>query len=244
MAFNTQFDWRRFDRRLFAAVAVLFPVIVLLGFGRTYYARFAFDVPPVPSKLVHLHGLVMSAWVLLFCAQVFLIRTKNHRVHMRLGFVGLALAVAIVFIGFFTAVAGAKFVSPSTPPGVEPLRFLAVPLFDMVTFSILFGAAFIYRTRPAEHKRLILLTIIGLLPPAIARFPFEPFISGGPPVFFGVPSLIILSLLVFDTWKNRKLNQAFLAGAILLILSYPLRLAISGTDTWMTFATWLTTWAA
>ncbi|MFN0139207.1 MAG: hypothetical protein ACKVQW_03845, partial [Pyrinomonadaceae bacterium] len=143
MAFNTPFDWRRFERRLFAVVAVLFPVIVLIGFGRTYYARFAFDVPPVPGKLVHLHGLVMSAWVLLFCGQVLLIHTKNHRVHMRLGFVGLALAVAVVIVGFFTAVAGAKFGSPSTPPGVVPLEFLAVPLFDMVMFSILFGAAFI-----------------------------------------------------------------------------------------------------
>ncbi|MFN0140767.1 MAG: hypothetical protein ACKVQW_11870, partial [Pyrinomonadaceae bacterium] len=142
------------------------------------------------------------------------------------------------------AVAGAKFGSPSTPPGVVPLEFLAVPLFDMVMFSILFGAAFIYRTRPADHKRLILVTIISLLPPAIARFPFEPFISGGPPVFFGLPSLIIISLLAFDTWKSGKLNRAFLVGAVLLILSYPLRLVISGTDTWMTFATWLTTWAA
>lgn len=241
---NEQFDWRSSDRRLFAVVAILFPIVVLIGFARTYYLKYAFGTPPLPSLLVHAHGLLMTLWIGFFIGQVWLIRSKSHRLHMRLGVFGLVLAIAIVIVGFFTAVAGAKYPSPATTPGVEPLRFLAVPLFDMVVFSIIFGAAYIYRKRPAEHKRLILLTIIGFLPPAVGRFPFEPFISGGPPVFFGIPAAIAILLLIYDTWRNKKLNKAFLAGALVLIASYPIRLALSGTDAWMAFATWLTTWAA
>jgi hypothetical protein len=63
-------DRRLFDRRLFLATAILFPLIVLVGFGRTYYLKGLFDTPPLPSGLVHLHGLVMTAWVVLFVVQV------------------------------------------------------------------------------------------------------------------------------------------------------------------------------
>lgn len=245
MAVNeATFDWRRYDRRLFAAVALVFPLAVLLGFARTYYLKLAFGTAPLPSPLVHVHGALMTTWVAFFIAQVWLIRTKNHRVHMKYGMLGIALAIAIVGVGFFTAVRAAKFPSPSAPPGIPPLSFLAIPLFDLVVFAGLFGAAMYYRNRPAEHKRLMLLTAINFSPAAIARFPFEPFISGGPPVFFGVPSLLLVVLLILDTWKNGKLNKVFLIGSMVLIASYPLRLMISGTDAWTSFAAWLTSWAA
>ena len=111
-------------------------------------------------------------------------------------------------------------------------------------FAGLFGAAIYYRKRPAEHKRLMLLTAINFPPAAIARFPFEPFTSGGPPVFFGIPVLVMIVLLVLDTLKNGKLNKVFLIASVALIASYPLRLLISGTDAWTSFAAWLTGWAA
>ena len=41
-----------------------------------------------------------------------------------------------------------------------------------------------------------------------------------------------------------SLNKVFLIGSIVLIASYPLRLMISGTDAWTSFAAWLTSWAA
>src|SRR5688572_8254056 len=115
MATNETFDWRRSDRRLFAAVAMLFPIIVLIGFARTYYLKAAFGTPPVPSLLVHLHGLVMTAWVLYFVVQVWLIRSKRARVHMSAGMLGIALAIVVIVVGFFTA-AAAAFGSASAPP--------------------------------------------------------------------------------------------------------------------------------
>lgn len=244
MAMNEPFDWRRSDRRLFAVVAILFPIIVLAGFARTFYLKFAFDSPPVASLLVHLHGLVMTLWVGFFIMQVWLIRSKNARVHMKMGMLGIALAVLVGVVGFFTAVASAKFGSASAPLGILPLAFAVVPLADIVLFAVFFGAAIYYRKRPANHKRLMLLTVLNFLPPAIARIPVESLQSFGPLYFFGVPTVLAIILLIYDTWRNRKLNVVFLVGAIILIASYPLRLMLSGTDTWIRFATWLTTWAA
>ena len=71
---------RVFDRRLYLAAAILFPLIVLVGFGRTYYLKGLFGTPPLPSGLVHLHGLVMTAWVALFVVQVRFVSSKQiHR---------------------------------------------------------------------------------------------------------------------------------------------------------------------
>jgi uncharacterized membrane protein YozB (DUF420 family) len=244
MAMNEPFDWRRSDRRLFGLVALLFPVVVLIGFARTYYLKLAFGTPPVPSLLVHVHGLLMTLWIGFFIAQVWLIRSNNARVHMKTGFFGIVLGSAMVAVGFFTGVAGAKYGSPSTPPDFPPLAFLVVPIFDIALFALFFGGAILYRKRPANHKRLMLLTVLNFLPPSLGRFPVASLQSLGPLFFFGVPAVVAIGLLVYDTWRNRKLNVIFLVGAIILIASYPVRILLSGTDAWMRFATWLTTWAA
>lgn len=244
MAMNEPFDWRRSDRRLFAAAALLFPLIVLIGFARTYYLRSVFHGPATTTWLVTIHGLLMSLWVVFFIVQVWLIRSKNARLHMKLGWFGVALASAMIIVGFVTGVTAAKNGSPSTPPGIPPLSFFAVPFFDIFVFAALFGAAIYYRKRPANHKRLMLLTAINFLPPAVGRFPIDALQAQGPLFFFGVPTVIAIGLVIFDTWRNRKLNKAFLAGALFLIATYPLRIIISGTDAWISFANWLTGWAA
>jgi len=59
--------------------------------------------------LVHLHGILMTSWVLLFISQVWLISSKRIRTHQRLGVSAIALAVLIVIVGFFVAVRAAKF---------------------------------------------------------------------------------------------------------------------------------------
>lgn len=241
---NESYDSRASDRRLFAAVAVLFPLVVLIGFARTFYLRSVFNAPASTTWMVTAHGLLMTIWVVFFIVQVWLIRSKNARIHMKLGWFGVALALAMIVVGFFTGVSAAKYGSPSTPPGIPPISFLAVPFFDIFVFAVLFGAAVYYRKRPANHKRLMLLTVINFLPPAVGRFPIDTLQALGPLFFFGVPSAAAIGLLIYDTWRNRKLNKVFLGGAIFLILTYPLRMLIAGTDAWIAFATWLTDWAA
>lgn len=240
MAINNAADRRAFERSFFLAIAILFPIIVLIGFAPTYYLKPFFPSPPVARALIHLHGLLMSAWVLLFVCQVYLIRSTRIKVHQRLGFLGIVLGIAIVVLGLFTAIAAAKYGSVSTPPGVKPLEFLVVPVFDVIVFAILFAAAVYYRRNSPNHKRLMLLTVVNFLPPAIARFPFGLTETYGPLWFFGVPDALALIFLAVDTWRNRKLNTVFLVGTIFMIASHWLRLPFSTTETWMNFATWLT----
>jgi hypothetical protein len=226
---------RRNDRHLSIWVAALIPVIVLLGFARTYYLKNFFGNPPLPGLLVHLHGLVMTAWVLLFAAQVSLVATGRTRTHQRLGVLGAGLAALVVTVGVLTAIAAA---ARGATPGPPALQFLVVPLGDMFVFAMLVGTALYLRRRRLDmHKRLMLLAGLSLLPAAIARIPLNFILTGGPLAFFGLTDLCVLACVAFDTIRNRRVHPAFLWGALFIIACQPLRLLLAGTDLWMRLAT-------
>ena len=232
-------DRRVFDRRFYAAAALLFSLIVLIGFGRTYYFKSFFDTPPLPAGIVHVHGLLMSIWVALFIAQVALISARRVRVHQRLGYAAIGLAVLIIVTGLATALRAAKFGSRSTPPDIPPLVFLAVPFCDLVMFALFFGGAIYYRRTASAHKSLMLMTAINFLPPALARIPIASLQGLGPLWFFGAPTVLALLCLALDWRRRGHVNKVLLVAIVLLVASYAARLAIMTTDAWRAFATWM-----
>jgi hypothetical protein len=187
------------DHRFFTGMALACALTVFIGFAPTYYLRAAFDGPPVPTRLVHLHGAVCTAWILLFIAQTSLIAAGRTDLHRRLGAVGAGLAVALLVVGWFTAIEGAR--RGRTPPGgPPPLAFLSVPMGTLAVFAILVVIGLANRRRRDTHKRLMLLATIALLTPAIARF--RSFLPGGPLLAIGGTTLFV------------PVPHHFLAGAV------------------------------
>jgi hypothetical protein len=237
MAMNPSIQTTDKDRRLYIWFAVFVPVIVLIGFARSYYLKGFFGTPALPSLLVQLHGLVMTSWVVLFVTQVSLVATGRTKTHQRFGVFGAILAALIVIVGVLTAIAGA---ARGATPGPPALQFLVVPLVDMLVFATLVGTALYLRRRRLDiHKRLMLLAAVNLLAPAIARIPLHFIETGGALAFFGLTDVCLLACGAFDTVKNRRLHPVFLWGTLLIIASQPLRLMLAGTDVWMRFATTL-----
>ena len=235
MATNVEvFNPRLFDRKLFLVAAIGFPLVVLVGYFKSYYGSILFsDSRSIANTLVHAHGLVMSAWVLYFVAQVALIRTKNVKLHMTMGFAGIALAALVIVVGMATAY-DAQLVRGAAPPGVNPHSFFIFPVSDMSLFVILFAAAIYYRKKSTEHKSLMLLTAINFLPAALFRLPV---VSPENMVWwaFGAPALLAIAILAFHTWKHGKLNKVFASGVALLLIAVPLRPIISETQAWLAF---------
>src|SRR5712692_5564413 len=237
MAINPTLQRTGKDRRMYVWFAVFMPIIVLAGFARSYYLKGFFGFPALPSLLVHLHGIVMTSWVVLFVTQVTLVATGRTRTHQSLGLLGAVLAPLVIVVGVLTAIAGA---ARGSTPGPPALQFLAVPLFDMLAFAVLVGTALYLRRRRLDiHKRLMLIAAVNLLAPAIARIPLHFIETGGPLVFFGLTDVCLLACVAFDTIKNRRLHPAFLWGTLLIIASQPLRLMLSGTDIWLRLETML-----
>jgi hypothetical protein len=234
MAANPPINRRLSERPLYIWIAILTPIIVLAGFGRTYYLKGVFGTPALPGLIVHVHGLVMSLWVVLFVTQIALVATHRTAVHRKVGVLGSFLALLVFAVGVLTALFAA---ARGDATDVPPLQFLIIPLGDMVLFAILVGAALYYRRRLDYHKRLMLLAALNLLTPAIARIPLNFIQTGGPIVFFGLTDILIVGCIAFDTIKNRRIHPAFLWGGILLIVCQPLRIIIAGTGAWTRVAT-------
>jgi hypothetical protein len=236
MAVNANLLPRQSDRRLFLIAAIGFPLLVLIGYFKSYYFSAFFDVRPVANALVHAHGIVMTSWVVYFVAQVALIRSKNIKLHMSMGMAGIALAALVVIVGLMTAY-DAQLVRHASPPGSDPHEFFILPVGDMLLFVIYFAGAIYYRKRPLEHKSLMLMTAINFLPAALFRIPIVP------PDYaihfaFGTSGLIAILCLAWMRLKHGKFNYVF-AAAILLYITLPLRLAFAETTAWHQFTAWL-----
>lgn len=227
----------RGKRRFHIGIALAIAITVFAGFAPTYYLRAYYQSTPL-GGLRHLHGVVFTAWVLLFLVQSTLVSAGRVALHRRLGVGGAVLAVLLVVVGTTTAIVTAA--EGRAPLGVPPLSFLAVPFFDMVVFTGLAATALWHRRRADIHKRLMTLTTIALLGAPIARLPFGAPVVGLPGVF-AIADLFIVACIVYDLVTLRRVHPATLWGGLAIVISQPLRLAISGTALWLGFARWVTT---
>ena len=231
-----------FDRVFYSGMAIAMAITVFIGFAPTYYLRVVFGAPPTVtgaatlSPLAQLHGVLFTGWVLLFVVQTALIASHRTRVHQRLGIAGGVLAAAMVIVGVSTAIAAAS--RGAAPPGVDPLAFLSIPLFDMLLFATFVGAALWHRRQRETHKRLMLLAYISIIAAAVARFPG--LLPYGPLMFFGLAFIFLVIAVIYDVVSRRRLHPTYIWGGALLVASVPVRLAMSGTETWRALAAFLT----
>ena len=223
---------RNAERRFYGLAALAAALIAFAGFARTYYLGGAFDAPELPG-LVHLHGVVMTSWIVLFAVQAGLVAARRVDLHRKLGVAGAVLAALVVVVGIATAVDGAR---RGVSPGPPPLVFLAIPLGVILVYGTLVAAAIANRRRPDWHKRLMLLAAISVLTPAIARITIDALQAGGIVAFMGLTDLFAIACIAWDAARNRRLHPAFLRGGLFLVLSHPAMLALAGSAFWMEIA--------
>ncbi|HWR51403.1 MAG TPA: hypothetical protein VN428_09870 [Bryobacteraceae bacterium] len=152
-------------RRLYTWAAIGAAAIVFAGFSRTYFLKPVFGTPPLPG-IVHVHGVIMTLWIAVLVVQARLIAIRRVDLHRRVGVAGAVLALVVVVMGVAVAINAAR---RGSSPGPPPLVFLAVPMADMVVFASLAGLGLYFRRKPEIHRRLMLLSTLGILPAAFAR---------------------------------------------------------------------------
>lgn len=227
------------ERKFFTGMALLVQICTFVGFAPSYYLR---GLVPAPhpyeplNSLVHAHGIVFSAWVLLFLIQTSLVAAGRVDLHRRIGLLGFGLVVLMIPLGLAVGVLGIG--RPLTaPPGIDPRSWAALPLLDVPVFGGLIAAGLLSRRRPAAHKRLMLLAMINMLDPTLGRA----FAMSGLPGF-GVALIIILFVLVLAAWDRasagRVLPVTLWAGG-LVVLRQIVTPIIWTTPAWMSFAGWL-----
>src|SRR5947208_13559225 len=110
------------DRRFYTGMGVVMLFTALFGFSRTYFLGLISGHPTtitgrVPNATVHLHALLFMSWLVLFIVQTTLVATHRVKVHRKLGYFGVALAVAMIVVGGRTAVEAARL--GAVPPGAN-----------------------------------------------------------------------------------------------------------------------------
>lgn len=228
------FQRHAWDKYFYIIFAIAACALVFFAFGPTYYYRLL-DSDTAITPIVHLHSVVFTAWMLLFLAQTILVEKGRTDLHVKLGMLGLVLAIGIVVVGYLTLVAGARtgYLGPGIERNTEFSKmFMIVPMRDLVWFIISFSLAIYYRNAPETHKRLMLLVFIGGLMPVVLARVQDPFSMLIALIFmFGPP--------IYDAFTRRRLHRVYMIGIPLLIVPTFFLQSIAGTDTWRSFADWL-----
>src|SRR4051794_1090678 len=89
---------RRSMGTFYVWMAALFVLIAFSGFAETYWLQLPAGTF-TGSPLLHLHGLLYSAWTIFFLVQTILAATGRMQHHRAWGVAGISLATAMVFVG-------------------------------------------------------------------------------------------------------------------------------------------------
>lgn len=192
-------------RWFFVGMAALLLVIVAVGFAPSFYLPDTFGPTggtltktALPAYIVA-HGVVLSLWYILLLVQPLLVATGRTHVHQKLGIIGVTVAVVMVPLSLFVVT---KSVARSN---LEALPVIA-DYFLLLLFSCLVALAVRFRHKPDIHKRLMLIASIGIVAPAIARWPGAE--SAIPISVIGPQLLMLGALAVHDLVTRKRVHRA------------------------------------
>jgi hypothetical protein len=209
------------------------------------------NVPLPLTPLVAAHAMLSAAWLVLFLAQSTLAATRRVAVHRRVGIAGALLAFAFVAVGCLTVVEQARrgfdlsgdigrLAPPGTPP--DPAATLSI-VFFFLSFAVLVGAALAYRNRPAVHKRLMLLAMIGALTPTplVHLIGHWPALRARAGMVVLVSTLLVLSAsAIHDRLSERRIHPVSLLVPVLLVTwQVVVNAVVIPSTPWQRFAAWL-----
>jgi len=222
--------------RLYTLTAFAIFVIALVGFARTYYLRTWFDVPPLTLRL-HLHGLVLTLWLVLFLFQSILISVSRRNLHRRLGFAGVGLAAAVIATTYSTAIEAAHL--DGARGGITAADRLYSTAVVLLLFGVFVTIGVVFRRRPDVHKRSMLLATITIVGPAAARAAIL-LVGRGirDPHIIVMTALLLVAL--WSDWRRRgRPHWLLVCGALVLIVSQVTRRLVGGSEAWAVIGNWL-----
>lgn len=224
--------------RWYVTIAAAMAVVIVVGFARTFYLRPLFDVPPI-NLLLHLHAIAFTAWLVLFVIQTRLIAAQNYRTHMQLGLAGIGVAALVFVVGILATVQSAAVHHPR-PMGLSDAQFSFIPLISILLFGGFVGAALLLRKRAQLHKRLMMLGMIAVLGPPVARLILA---TGNGAHFLAIQTSVAAAFVIWcvlsDWARHRSIHAVYWVGGLLLVLSWPLRFWFAASPVWAPVGDWL-----
>jgi hypothetical protein len=222
-------------RRFYTFIGLAMAAIVIVGFARTFYLRAWFDVAPLTLRL-HLHGMALTLWVVLFVVQTRVIAVGRRRLHMRLGTAGVALAAFAIAT---TYAAGIEAVRLGAERGGFGIERLYSNVLVLTLFALFVGLGTAFRKRPELHKAFMLLAMIAAIGPAVTRAVVLILGLGIRDSHIPVEFALVASALFHHWQTRRRLHWVLLCGGALLIALQATRRVVGGSELWTQVGNWL-----
>lgn len=224
-------------------LSLLMLSIVVTGFSATFFLRpffwprenefFPGHGPELPSYLIA-HGIILTAWYSLATIQAGLVANQRIMLHRRAGYIGAVLAFLIVTTTAVPMIIRDIPIIETVGPASSAPNLILLSGF---VFCFVTGIA--YRKRPDDHKRLMMVASVWVLPPALARLIvtislgtglFSPSISM---IVGGSTALCLLaSIVVHDYYKNRRLSRGSILGVASIGVAIASMLVLVRTGIW------------
>jgi hypothetical protein len=230
------------DRWFYSGAGAIFLVCMLAGFRHFVANGTASDGSQLTQGMFSpdlIHGLAIAAWYALFFVQSVLISVRNHRLHFKLGWSAVAIALVIAVTGPWVATRSVQNAPESHFFGMQYSRFLLVMYAEITLYVFFVATAILARKKPTIHRAAMLLAGMSLLAGATARLPFFYSVFGdsswfglfGPVVCLGAVLLLVRCAVTrsFDRWL--ALGYATLVIVLLAAEKFSL------TEVWGSVAT-------
>jgi hypothetical protein len=210
-----------YDSRLWAGIWLYALAVVLIGFSQPVTGRFFDEVREPATWTLVIHVWSFSAWLGLLAIQAWCAATKRMNWHRTFGLAMLPLAVIMVWSGMTAEFDG--FLRDFPSGGTT--RFLATSSTFCAAFTVFAVLAWVKRTDPPAHKRLILLATAAILGGAHARIIalFVPDVWGvsdfilALPLWFGGTWIIVGTGMAYDLLSRGTLHPVYKYAALPLL---------------------------
>jgi hypothetical protein len=225
-------DRKAAERKFYSRMAIFLVVLVLLGFGPSFYLRGI--VPPYPRPNptlpagVILHATVFTLWMAVIIAQTQLIAARKHEVHMRLGKAAMLFAILIIPVMYLTTVW--QVPRANQPPFTDPLTWTIVPLSVIIPFAVMVWNGWSKRRNAQWHKRSMLsAAILVVMGPSIGRLPIAPPTLGGFTFVFLLGPLLFVPMFIWDRRTLGHIHPATKLGFAMAVVSIAIPLFVFWT---------------
>lgn len=236
------------SRWFYSLASLSLLAIMFIGFQLFYLQGKAYPgrplTPPIRT-LILVHGSLMTAWMLLAVAQPLLVGAGRKRLHMKLGALGVALAVGMVLAGLRIGIEAARVSPPELRVfGLAPKQFMAVPVLSILLFALFVVVGVVNRRRPEVHRPMMLMASISVIGAALGRVtPLNALYAGTfwETLFSAFFMQVILAaiLLIAKCIVSKSFDRWFAAAvATLTVASAAISLGAK-TQAWDQFASFL-----
>ena len=221
------------ERSFWQKITLGLAIFIVFGFAQ-FAARGFVNYGAVPIY-VHLHGMAMVAWLALMVTQPTLVQQGNAALHRKLGWAGVALALAIIVLGSFVGIKSLQ--NGTQPPFFTQPYFLALTQTAVIAFAGLVGFAIVKRRETEWHRRLLVGAMVALMEPALGRTLPMPLIMPWGEWLALVIQLGVMALVMrHDSRTIGRVHPATLVAALAITLHHIVVETLAVTPSWQALA--------